>query len=884
MRAAALSLMLASAAIIPVAAQAVAQSYQLNIPRQQLDAALKDLAEQTGLQIARFNDTPGGGAYVGPVSGNMPISDALKTLLAPNKLTYKIVNDHTIAVMTLSAASAAVPSIDALTPIQATSPPDGDAKRQEGQKSSSGGFRVALLDLGANPQPPAIDNSTSNSQDSSKKTQLTEIVVTAQKRTERLQDVPIPVSVLSADTLVDNNQLRLQDYSSGLPGLTFLPSVGANGGGTLSIRGIFPIGGSPTVGVVIDDVPFVNSFGSPPDIDPSDLQQVEVLRGPQGTLYGANSMGGLFKFVTVDPSFSGWTGRIQADVDSVQHGEGSGYSFRGAVNGPLNDTLAVQISGFGRRDPGYIDDIETGQRGVNWANVSGGHFAALWKPSETFSIKLSALYQNATVHGYPYAQVGSGFGDLQQSTIANTGWAQNVNGAYSLIAKARLGAADLTFLSGYNTTYVATSVDLTSALGGFTLNCFQGVIPASACGNYHGFGTTGTSVISTGVETDETEELRLALPIGSHLDWMLGLFYINSHLPAASGQQIYAVSNTGKYIGFVGELGSEPGLYEEYAAFSNITVHFTDQFSVQVGGRESHNREQSQEIDTGPYAMVFEGGSPVVHPQVNTSANDFTYLITPQFRISPDVMAYARVATGYRQGGTNVQAAVTAAGVPLQYSSDTTKNYEIGFKADTLNHALSFDTSIYYIDWTNIQLNEVNPLTNLTYTANAGHAKSQGVEVSVNAKPWVGLTVASSFVFSDAVLTQGFPATSTVYAGSGDSLPFVSRFSGNVSLQQEFALGLALGFVGGTVTYVGDRLGPFPSPPPAVPPRTDYPAYTKMDVHTGAKYEYWTVTLFCSNLANKRGLLYGGIGTLFPALYEYIDPRTVGLSVSKSFK
>ena len=130
-----------------------------------------------------------------------------------------------------------------------------------------------------------------------------------------------------------------------------------------------------------------------PDFDPGDLQRIEVLRGPQGTLYGASSVGGLLNFVTVDPSPAGVSGRLEAGGNSVQNGSELGYTFRGSVNVPLSSDFAVRASAFTREDPGYIDDPVLDLKGVNEDRASGGHLAALWQPSETFSLKLSALYQ-----------------------------------------------------------------------------------------------------------------------------------------------------------------------------------------------------------------------------------------------------------------------------------------------------------------------------------------------------------------------------------------------------------------------------------------------------------------------------------------------------------
>lgn len=187
----------------------------------------------------------------------------------------------------------------------------------------------------------------------------TKVLVTAEKREEVLLDVPVPVATLPGDTLAENNQVRLRDYFAEVPGINVMPSYVAQQ--NVSIRGITTGGGStPTVGFTIDDVPFGASSGSHgdhvPDLDPGDLERIEVLRGPQGTLYGADSMGGLVKYVTVDPSTEGITGRLDTGLSNVSHAGQPGFNVRASANVPLSDKLAFRVSGFRRQDPGYIDN------------------------------------------------------------------------------------------------------------------------------------------------------------------------------------------------------------------------------------------------------------------------------------------------------------------------------------------------------------------------------------------------------------------------------------------------------------------------------------------------------------------------------------------------
>jgi outer membrane receptor protein involved in Fe transport len=205
------------------------------------------------------------------------------------------------------------------------------------------------------------------------------IVVTAEKRPELIQDVPVPVTSLNASSLLDTNQLLVREYYDKVPGFNMMPSVQSNQ--TLVIRGITTGFGNPTVAVMIDDVPFgasTNLGGGNvvPDLDPGDLERIEVLRGPQGALYGTSSMGGLLKFVTKAPSIGQASGRIQGGISGVTNGVDAGYNIRGSGNLPVADDLAIRVSGFARREPGYVDNPVRSIVGLNGQDVSGGQVSA----------------------------------------------------------------------------------------------------------------------------------------------------------------------------------------------------------------------------------------------------------------------------------------------------------------------------------------------------------------------------------------------------------------------------------------------------------------------------------------------------------------------------
>jgi iron complex outermembrane recepter protein len=803
----------AAAAIVAISSSAAsaqqAHLIQISVQSQDLGDALNQLARQTNVQIV-FRPELVRGRQAPALSGNLTTQQALDRMLEGTGLTYR---------------------------------------------SSGENAYVILAQANQDPQSPSgADQSASSAQEE-------EIIVTAQKREERLQDVPVPVTALSGQDLSAQNQLRLQDYFASVPGLNVAPTSQASQ--TLTLRGLTTGGaGNPTVGIMIDGVPYgasTNNGGglAIPDLDPSDLQRVEVLRGPQGTLYGASSIGGLINFVTVEPSTAGFSGRLQAGLSGVENGEGVGYNVRAAFNVPLGESLALRASAFNRLDPGYIDNVQTGADGVNEQEVTGGRLALLWSPTDALSVQLSALLQRTEMNGS--FNVDPMLGDLAQSELPGTGGFEREAQAYSAIVSADLGAADLTSVTGYSINDFRGLSDLTYALGFFT--------------NLE-FGVTGTSVLDDAHVEKISQEFRLDMPLGSNVDWLLGAFYTREE--SDWFESIYAVDDpTGDIVGDWGDI-IFPSTYEEYALFTDFTVRFSERFDVQFGARQSWITQTSEETTTGPYATLNYGVTPVIRPELEIDADALTYLITPRFRLSDDTMIYARFASGYRTGGPNVPP-----GVPDHYDPDTSNTYEVGLKSDFFGGALNVDASIYHIDWQDIQIPLIDSSFQL-YKDNAGGAQSQGIELTLRYQPTPSLSIDTVLTWQNAELTDDFPAGATAYGADGDRLPYSSEFSGSISAEQTFPLANMEGYIGGAVTYVGERLGPFVSTF-GTPDRQPFDDYTQFDLRAGMRGDQWSVNLFANNLSDERGILSGGKGSFPPFNFQYIQPRTIGVSVTHNF-
>jgi outer membrane receptor protein involved in Fe transport len=356
------------------------------------------------------------------------------------------------------------------------------------------------------------------------------------------------------------------------------------------------------------------------------------------------------------------------------------------------------------------------------------------------------------------------------------------------------------------------------------------------------------------------------------LDWLAGVFYTHEDTP--THDRYYAVDPaTSEVAGLLFD-DPYPTTYAEQAVFGDITVHFTDRFNVQIGGRASENKQSYSEIYSGPLLQ----GDPLAIPPVHTQDSSFTYLLTPSFKIAPDLMLYGRLASGYRPGGPNPLCTLFDAN--CSYEPDTTTNYEIGIKGQAFDHALSFEGSVYYIDWKDVQIALADPDTSQSYFANATRARSRGVELSMQARPLRRLTIAAWVAWNDATLSESLPVTSGAIGFDGDRLPNSARFSGHLSLDSDWPVtNRVTAFWGASLSYVGTRQGGFPSPAQAI--RYEMPGYAQTNLRVGARYESWMVNLYVNNLADKRGQL-AAYDPSEPYI-NYTQPRTAGIGFTKTF-
>lgn len=706
-----------------------------------------------------------------------------------------------------------------------------------------------------------------------------EIVVTANKRAERLAIVPMALSVESGKKLDEQNANGLQDYLGNLPNVS-MQSFGSPGLGKVIIRGINSVTFNATTGTYIDDIPFGSStlFAGgallTPDLDPSILDRVEVLKGPQGTLYGASGPGGVIKFVTRNPDTEKFAFGAKEEISSVRHGE-MGFSLRANANIPLaKDQLAMRISGYYRRDPGYLDNAFDGEKDVNRIISKGVNATLLWTPTEELSIKLGGIVQDLNSQGINGVAVDQAafFGFVTPRGIIP------VFGPYNSEfttpewnrTRTRVGSATINY-------EISPSVSLVSAT---SYSQARNRKRADYSPDYAAFAPPGDRVqFLYGLETKKfTQELRLSSTSEGPFEWLVGGFYTDEKSEFISIFQPILPSDAFDTSTPVVFGGHEFTRYKEYAAFGNLTYYLTPKLDVTVGLRFAHNSTSLVAFERGLFGNPADPDTDLVTRFPKSKDGVTSYLASLRWRPSDDTMFYARVASGYRPGGPrNLPIGIPAPpGFTDEFGSETLWNYEIGARTSLFDNHLTLSGAVYYIDWTNVQ--GFVSFGAFGAFGNAGDAESKGFEVEATLRPMPGLSIAAAFGYADAKLTRADP---TFGAPVGGALPFAPKVTLSVNPEYEWALGGSWkGFLGGNLQYQSKRWSNIEGAFLSVP----LEAYGTVDLHAGVRSDHFDVTLFVKNLFD----VYAGIAdnsTMFnaPAKMGINTPRTIGVSFKQAF-
>jgi iron complex outermembrane recepter protein len=707
---------------------------------------------------------------------------------------------------------------------------------------------------------------TAHADDQAPAPQLETVVVTAEKRATPLQDLAAPVTAITGQQLDLMGITDFRDLATSVPSLTFVPLSDTTT--KIVLRGIstgnLNDASSSGTGLYLDDVPMSSAYGpGGEDINMTDLKRVEVLRGPQGTLYGAGSEGGTVRYITNQPDLSQFGGDVNYEGEDI---DGASAAFGSYADGVLNiplitNTLGLRIVAWDRDDQGWISSPTRNVDRVNGVRLAGGRVALRWDLNSDWSITMMGLYQNNHDDGGPYVdetanKVPLG-ADLTQvvGTIGTPGLI--TDSIASLLVHGDLGWATLTSSTSYSDFDRHQSFDDTHI---FPFDLGTVLVP----------GTTAVPEVFYSEDRDYTEELRLASAGSGPLTWLTGVFLQDYQLPGDRS----ATTLGGPYVSLFDIALTQKR--KTYAAFGEASYEFASAWTVTLGGRIERVDSAYDQGLSG--ALV--GGNLV---NTTSGSNDyFTPKAELSYKLSQHNLLYVLYSEGYRPGGSNLK--YNTVSIPATYSSDTVKNYEVGAKTAWLDGRLIANLAAYHEEFTGLQV--VVAKGGLPYFANAGKAASNGVELELDAVPIKRLTLRGWIAYDHAYFVDASPALS---AFAGEGIPQVPHWSLSASADYNWAIqGDENAFVHLDGRYVAS------SPAGAgVLEGIDLSAYRTLNARTGLNLGSLQVALFADNLTNVRAQL--GVSPVVPTAssvpitsIDYLrmtvlQPRTIGVKVGYVF-
>ena len=697
--------------------------------------------------------------------------------------------------------------------------------------------------------------------DSSVKSTLNEIIVTATRRAEPVSKVGEGISVITSDELDTLSANDLQDFVQLTPGLS-LQSYGSPGYGSIEIRGISPQSVGATVSVYIDDIPYGGSSNLSeggdftPDLDPADIQRVEVLKGPQGTLYGATSLGGVIRYITKQPSLEHAQGDTSEDVSFTDGGQPSG-KVRGSFSTPIvEDRLAVRVSTYYRRIGGFIDDVGFSGKDANNGYDWGVRGTLLYKPTSDLSIDLNAMTQQSSVNGLDTVDLDPNtlrplYGELSELRYIPEKFAY----------KTSLGSAEVNWNTPYGTLLSATSVsaikpenyqDVTLDLEPFGLGV-SASDPAGGIGHHS--------------DQQETEEVRFTSNRIGALEFIAGSFLQHEYLGDGNIYPFYTTTGQPEYQNLLG-IDDKYGTLNEAAAYLNATYYILPQLDLTLGTRYSRiNQSRSQYY--GGLLYTGSAASFLTNAQ-SFSASPKSYSAGLRWRMNTNVMFYLRAASGYRPGGGRTIPPGAPPGFSPDYVSDSIWSYEAGVKARALNNRLSIDADGFWINWSNIQ--SLVYIGEFNTDGNGGTARSRGLELQTNYVLMKGLVIGVNGAYTDAIFTQ----TINTFV-NGERLFLVPKYTATATADYTFPLTQNwTGNLGGDYSYTSSELD-----------TTDYPLppYGILNLHVGAEHGPYRLNLYVKNATNRRAYIgdFGYFAGEPPYTVVVYRPLTVGMTFSQRF-
>ncbi|MEM4990412.1 TonB-dependent receptor [Collimonas sp. H4R21] len=726
--------------------------------------------------------------------------------------------------------------------------------------------------------------------------QIEAVVVTAQKRKEDASKVPLSISVISGEELQAAHINNFADVTRAMPNISFSGASGAGAGlSNIEIRGISSAAGSATVGVYLDDVSMTTrnlySMGSS---EPKffDIDRIEVLRGPQGTLYGASSMGGTIKFISNQPNLKEREASVYSEVSGTKGG-GTNYTVNGVVNQPLiPGELALRIGIQTGHESGYIDQVSptTGNviaSGINSQDSSVVKLAMKWQPTRNLSITPSVFYQEVNSKDIDASYLA--LPKNQTSKLVREPGNDRLL-VPSLTVNYDMGKADLVSVSSfYQRTFNRTQ-------DGTTVNNLGSAVPDTPPGLAAAIGALPSAVYLQNQVRQFSQEFRVASkPYDQNVSpftWLGGVYYANLHTNVTDNEPIFGLNAT--YAAF-GANPADPGQLgiafpndnsyfserhyrtEQKAVFGELNYYFVPTLHGTVGLRylqatDSLSRNGDDYWNGGPTSS-----------SVSSSSSKLTPKFSLIWEVDPNNTVYTSATEGFRLGGNTrpIPASLCASDfanlgiteAPTSFKSDKLWSYELGNKSRLLGNRLSVNASVFYIQWDGLQQDIQLPGCGFDYETNVGKAKSYGAEFEIKGKPTSNILLGLSGGYTKATLSSDVPS---LKAHAGDPIQGVPKY--NVSLTGQYSFNLPgdyYGFARAAAHWTGSSHGTLV----ATDPDYQRPAYSTVDASVGATYDRWELTLFVKNLTNSDKVIQRPNVQSVSEGYR-VAPRTIGVSLA----
>jgi iron complex outermembrane receptor protein len=702
-------------------------------------------------------------------------------------------------------------------------------------------------------------------------TALEEVLVTATKRgNENLQTVPIAITAQSQATLEAKGAQNFEDFARSVPSLSFVDNGPAFK--TYVIRGVNATGtGVATVGQYVDDILITGDLRQP-DLRLFDVQRVEVLRGPQGTLYGSGSLSGTIRTIINPPDLTGYHADVVARASDTDHGSGN---YNGAItfNAPLiNDRVALRATAYDDEESGFINNVRLGTSGVNAEHTFGGRAALLVKIDDATKLTGNVFYQRTRTDGRDIVVKADGdLGRYNTDQFVHDPFTSEFK-IYNLTLNHDFAWADLDFSTSYFSRADDNRFDSTLFDLSFGPTFFTDVV-----------GLSTADALTDQADTSKyiTNELRLASKLGGRTEFVAGVF--QQHIKTTF-ETLVATSDPQGYVNIPIEpvFGQfQAHTTEQYALFGEVSYKITDKLTGLVGARAFYADESDDLNSTHPFGGF---SPPVATPTLYSHAHKVTPKFYLSYQVTPEAMVYGSVSQGFRIGGGNLANVTPLPPQDRTYQPDSLWNYEVGAKTSWFDHHLVVNSSLYYISWSNIQVSDFTDDTNaLTFIANAGKARVYGAEFEAEARITRDVMVGGTLALVEAQLTEDQPSTNAQFAGhSGDLFPQVPQVSGSLFAQYSRPLTPRLeGFGRVDYSYTGRQGTQFS---PENPIYNVVPAYNLLAVRLGVRADSWEASLFGKNLLNAYAVnILEEASNLTPRAVVPNQPLTLGIELRYHF-